>query len=107
RFENKNISALPAALEEQAKLSRWLDYKEVEHFLKEYEAPRKIIHALYERYVKDQNNKMPASHFANSCSIRNVPTIPPRITKITSPRITLTKILSLFVERCGVSKCSR
>jgi len=56
RFENKNVSALPATSEEQAKLSRWLDYKDVEHFSKEYEAARETIHALYERQVKNQAN---------------------------------------------------
>ena len=56
RFENKNISALPATLEEQVKLSRWLNCNEVEHFLKEYEAARETTHALYERYVKTRTN---------------------------------------------------
>jgi [glutamine synthetase] adenylyltransferase / [glutamine synthetase]-adenylyl-L-tyrosine phosphorylase len=54
RFENKNTSALPATSEEQTRLARWLDYRETEQFMKEYQAARETIHTLYERYVKTQ-----------------------------------------------------
>ncbi|HUE41717.1 MAG TPA: hypothetical protein VMO75_07300, partial [Chthoniobacterales bacterium] len=54
RFENKNTSALPATSEEQTRLARWLDYRETEQFIKEYQAARETIHTLYERYVKTQ-----------------------------------------------------
>jgi [glutamine synthetase] adenylyltransferase / [glutamine synthetase]-adenylyl-L-tyrosine phosphorylase len=52
RFENKNISALPPASEEQEKLAARLGYKDVDLFAKEYRAARETIHALYERYIK-------------------------------------------------------
>jgi glutamate-ammonia-ligase adenylyltransferase len=52
RFENKNISALPPASEEQEKLAKRLGYKDVDQFAKEYGAARETIHALYERYIK-------------------------------------------------------
>src|ERR1700730_8385414 len=52
RFENKNVSALPAASEEQAKLAKWLNYENAEQFEKEYRTARENIHAVYERYVK-------------------------------------------------------
>ena len=52
RFENKNVPALPAATEEQERLAKWLDYKKLEHFTKEYQAARDAIHAVYTRYVK-------------------------------------------------------
>ena len=54
RFENKNVSALPAASEEQERLSRWLDYKNVELFGQEYQAVRDSMHSIYERHVKAQ-----------------------------------------------------
>ena len=52
RFENKNISTLPYAPEEQEKLAKRLGYKDVDLFAKQYRAARETIHALYERYVK-------------------------------------------------------
>jgi len=52
RFENKNVSALPATPEEQARLSKWLDYKNEERFAQEYQAARETIHTIYERYAK-------------------------------------------------------
>jgi [glutamine synthetase] adenylyltransferase / [glutamine synthetase]-adenylyl-L-tyrosine phosphorylase len=52
RFENKNISTLPSAPEEQEKLAKRLGYKDVDLFAKEYRAARETIHALYERYIK-------------------------------------------------------
>ena len=52
RFENKNISTLPGAPEEQEKLAKRLGYKDVDLFAKQYRAARETIHALYERYVK-------------------------------------------------------
>ena len=52
RFENKNISKLPAAPQEQEKLAKRLGYKNVDLFAKEYRAARETIHALYERYIK-------------------------------------------------------
>jgi glutamine synthetase adenylyltransferase len=52
RFENKNISTLPAAPEEQEKLAKRLGYKDVDLFAKEYRAARETIHTLYDRYIK-------------------------------------------------------
>ena len=52
RFENKNISTLPGAPEEQEKLAKRLGYNDVDLFAKQYRAARETIHALYERYVK-------------------------------------------------------
>jgi glutamate-ammonia-ligase adenylyltransferase len=52
RFENKNVSTLPAAPEEQEKLAKRLGYKDVDLFAKEYGAARETIHALYARYIK-------------------------------------------------------
>ena len=52
RFENKNVSTLPAAPEEQEKLAKRLGYKDIDLFAKEYRTARETIHALYERYVK-------------------------------------------------------
>jgi len=52
RFENKNISTLPSAPEEQEKLAKRLGYKDVDLFAKQYRAARKTIHALYDRYIK-------------------------------------------------------
>ena len=52
RFENKNISTLPSAPEEQEKLAKRLGYNDVDLFAKEYGAARETIHALYERYIK-------------------------------------------------------
>jgi glutamate-ammonia-ligase adenylyltransferase len=53
RFENKNVSKLPAASEEQEKLAKRLDYKDFEHFTKQYGA-RETVHALYEQYIKSK-----------------------------------------------------
>ena len=52
RFENKNISILPYAPEEQEKLAKRLGYKDVDLFAKQYRAARETIHALYIRYLK-------------------------------------------------------
>src|SRR6266496_1488628 len=52
RFENKNISALPAGPEEQKKLAKRLGYEDVDLFPNEYRAARETIHALYQRYLK-------------------------------------------------------
>jgi glutamate-ammonia-ligase adenylyltransferase len=52
RFENKNISVLPAAPEEQEKLAKRLGYKDVDQFATDYRTARETIHALYERYIK-------------------------------------------------------
>src|SRR5439155_22126579 len=45
RFENKNISTLPYAPEEQEKLAKRLGYKDVDLFAKQYRAARETIHA--------------------------------------------------------------
>jgi len=52
RFENKNVSTLPSAPEEQEKLAKRLGYKDVDLFAKQYRAARETIHALYDRYLK-------------------------------------------------------
>ena len=52
RFENKNISTLPAAPEEQKKLAKRVGYEDVDLFPNEYRAARETIHALYQRYIK-------------------------------------------------------
>src|SRR5438309_2607005 len=52
RFENKNISTLPATPEEQRKLAKRVGYEDVDLFPNEYRAARETIHALYERYIK-------------------------------------------------------
>jgi len=52
RFENKNISTLPGAPEEQEKLAKRLGYKDVDLFAKQYRAARETIHALYDRSIK-------------------------------------------------------
>ena len=54
RFENKNISTLPAAENERAKLAKRLGYDDMTLFVKDYEGARKTIHALYESYVKSK-----------------------------------------------------
>src|SRR6266568_3795653 len=56
RFENKNISTLPATSEEQKKLAKRVGYKDVDLFPNEYRAARETIHALYERHVKARLN---------------------------------------------------
>jgi len=50
RFENKNVSTLPAAPDEQEKLAKRLGYKDL--FAKEYRVARETIRALYQRYIK-------------------------------------------------------
>ena len=52
RFENKNVSTLPSAPEEQEKLAKRLGYKDADLFAKQYRAARETIHALYNRYLK-------------------------------------------------------
>src|SRR5438093_3358199 len=52
RFENKNISTLPAGPEEQKKLAKRIGYEDVDLFPNEYRAARETIHALYQRYIK-------------------------------------------------------
>ena len=54
RFENKNVSALPSAPEDRAKLSQHLDYSTTDGFVKDYHGAREVIHAVYERHVKAQ-----------------------------------------------------
>ena len=49
-------SALPATADEQSKLAKRLDYNQSEHFVKDYNAARETIHALYERHVKARLN---------------------------------------------------
>jgi glutamate-ammonia-ligase adenylyltransferase len=56
RFENKNVSTLPAALEEQEKLAKRLGYEDLDLLAKDYRAARETIHALYERYIKGTLN---------------------------------------------------
>ena len=52
RFENKNVSTLPSAPEEQEKLAKRLGYKDADLFANQYRAARETIHALYDRYLK-------------------------------------------------------
>ena len=52
RFENKNVSTLPSAPEEQEKLAKRLGYKDADLFANQYRAARETIHALYERSIK-------------------------------------------------------
>jgi glutamate-ammonia-ligase adenylyltransferase len=52
RLENKSISTLPAAPEEQEKFAKRLGYKDIDLFAKEYRAARETIHDLYQRYIK-------------------------------------------------------
>lgn len=54
RVENKNISALPAAPEEQAKLAQRLDYNTGDGFAKDYHDARATIHTVYDRYLKSR-----------------------------------------------------
>lgn len=51
RFENKNISTLPASEDEQMKLARWLGYDNLTDFVQAYQRARASIHALYKSYV--------------------------------------------------------
>jgi glutamate-ammonia-ligase adenylyltransferase len=52
RFENKNVSTLPATPEEQQKLAKRIGYQDVDLFANEYRAARETIHVLYQRYIK-------------------------------------------------------
>jgi [glutamine synthetase] adenylyltransferase / [glutamine synthetase]-adenylyl-L-tyrosine phosphorylase len=52
RFENKNVSALPATAEEQQRLVSWFDCNGLDDFTRQYQTARETIHALYEQYVK-------------------------------------------------------
>ena len=52
RFENKNVSTLPAAPDEQARLARRLGQNDRDHFVKQYQAARETIQALYQHYIK-------------------------------------------------------
>ena len=54
RFENKNISTLPGAPEEQEKLAKRLGYNDVDLFAKQYRAARGTIHRLYEQHIKSR-----------------------------------------------------
>ena len=56
RFENKNVSTLPAGPEEQKKMAKRLGYKDLDPFAKDYGAARETIHALYERHIKARLN---------------------------------------------------
>ena len=52
RFENKNVSTLPPAPEEQEHLAKRLGYKNVDLFAKEFGNARETIHTLYQRSIK-------------------------------------------------------
>ena len=52
RFENKNVSTLPAAPDEEARLAKRLGHNDRDHFVKRYQAARETIHALYQHYIK-------------------------------------------------------
>ena len=54
RFENKNVSTLPATGDEQARLAKRLGYDDLARFVKDYESARKSTHALYESYIKSK-----------------------------------------------------
>ena len=54
RFENKNVSTLPANENEQAKLAKRLGYDDFTHFVHDYENARKAVHSLYEGYLKSK-----------------------------------------------------
>jgi [glutamine synthetase] adenylyltransferase / [glutamine synthetase]-adenylyl-L-tyrosine phosphorylase len=54
RFENKNISTLPAGRDEQKRVATWLGHNNVESFAKEYSRRRELIHTLYEQYIKSK-----------------------------------------------------
>jgi glutamate-ammonia-ligase adenylyltransferase len=54
RFENKNVSKLPVAPEEQQKLALRIGHKNPEQFVNEYNAARESIHEIYQRLVKAQ-----------------------------------------------------
>ncbi|HWY50831.1 MAG TPA: hypothetical protein VNW72_05050 [Chthoniobacterales bacterium] len=56
RFENKNVSTLPAGPEEQKKTAKRLGYEDLDLFAKDYGAARETIHALYERHIKARLN---------------------------------------------------
>jgi glutamate-ammonia-ligase adenylyltransferase len=52
RFENKSISTLPAAPDDQQKCAKRVGYKDVELFANEYRKVRETIHALYTNYIQ-------------------------------------------------------
>ena len=52
RFENKSVSALPPALDDQQKLAKRLGYQDVNQFSDEYRQARETIHALYRKHIK-------------------------------------------------------
>jgi len=52
RFENKNISGLPADTDEQEKLAKRLGYREAGIFANENRNARDRLHALYQKYIK-------------------------------------------------------
>jgi glutamine synthetase adenylyltransferase len=52
RFENKNISTLPTAPDDQQKCAKRVGYKDVELFANEYRKARETIHALYTNYIQ-------------------------------------------------------
>lgn len=54
RFENKNVSTLPAAEDERARLAKRLGYDDLARFLQGYDDARKSIHALYDSYVRSK-----------------------------------------------------
>ena len=54
RFENKNVSLLPAPADERDKLANRLDYREADLFEKDYRASRETIHDLYQRRIKSK-----------------------------------------------------
>ena len=52
RFENKNVSALPAIPEEHERLAKRLGYKTTDDFVVNYHAARETIHTLYAQNVQ-------------------------------------------------------
>ena len=56
RFENKNVSTLPAGSDEQTKLAKRVGCSEIDVFVMEYNNARETIRALYEKYIKTRLN---------------------------------------------------
>ncbi|HZR78918.1 MAG TPA: hypothetical protein VFA58_06890, partial [Chthoniobacterales bacterium] len=54
RFENKNVSSIPSAPEEQHKLAVRLGYKDFQAFAEDYERARQKIRSLYQNYIKSK-----------------------------------------------------
>jgi glutamate-ammonia-ligase adenylyltransferase len=52
RWENKGVSTLPGASDDQRKFAVRLGHKDFETFRQEYVAAREMIHALYNRRIK-------------------------------------------------------